>query len=73
MAEPLVPRPAVAVALAIVLVSVAWFVMSHWLMHNPARDAVDESLGVLLGLLIIVSVIGAVRSRSPDDDTPDRE
>ncbi|MBX6723403.1 MAG: hypothetical protein IRY92_09240 [Dactylosporangium sp.] len=45
---------------------VGWFLMSWRIMHTPASDAGGEALGVVLGLLIVVSVVGAIRRRDPD-------
>ena len=39
-----------------------WFLMSHFLMDTDVGDAINESLGVAFGLLVLLSAIGAVRS-----------
>lgn len=55
---PVVLGGAVLVALA-----VGWFLLSRTVMHNTSADAVSEALGVALALLIVVSVVGALRRR----------
>ncbi|MFS8477467.1 MAG: hypothetical protein FWJ93_00570 [Micromonosporaceae bacterium] len=48
------------------LIGSGWFLMSWQIMGTPAGDAGGEALGVVLGLLIMVSVVGAIRRRDPD-------
>lgn len=43
--------------------AVGWFLLSWRVMHTRPGDAVGEALGVAFALLIVVSVIGALRSR----------
>ncbi len=60
-----------AIGGAVILALMAgWFSMSYLIMHNSAADAFGECLGVGLGLLVVGSVIGAVRASHdrPDDD-----
>jgi len=52
------------------LIGTGWFLMSWRIMHTPVGDAGGEALGVVFGLLIVVSVVGAIRRRN-DDHTDD--
>lgn len=53
----------VVAALALVVLVAGWFFMSWKVMHTPPVEAAGEALGVAFGLLILVSVIGALRRR----------
>jgi hypothetical protein len=55
-------RAAVWGGAAIVLLGAGWFLLAHYVMGETVRDATGESLGVMLALLLVASVIGAVRS-----------
>jgi hypothetical protein len=46
----------------VALLGAGWFILSHVVMHTPTPDAAAEALGVILGLLIVASVLGAVVS-----------
>jgi len=46
---------------AAVAVAVGWFLLSSRVAHTDAETAVSESLGAILVLLLIVSVIGSIR------------
>jgi hypothetical protein len=46
---------------AVALLGLGWFVLSHVIMGTDTGDAVVESLGVVLALLVVASVVGAVR------------
>jgi hypothetical protein len=50
------------------LLGVGWFALSHLVMGTATVAAVGESLGVVLALLVVASVVGAVRAnrRRPD-------
>lgn len=39
-----------------------WFSLSHFVMHSTSSDALGESLGVVLALLVVASIAGAVAS-----------
>jgi hypothetical protein len=39
-----------------------WFVLSHVVMGTATGDALVEALGVVLALLVLASVVGAVRA-----------
>jgi hypothetical membrane protein len=39
-----------------------WFVLSHFVMHTTPGDALGESLGVVLALLVVASIAGALAS-----------
>lgn len=54
---------AALVALVLVALATGWFLMSWTVMHTPPVEALGEALGVAFGLLILVSVVGAVRRR----------
>ncbi len=54
-------RGARAGLVAVVLVAVAWFVVSWHVLGSPLVDAVGEAAGGVLALLVVVSVVGAVR------------
>ncbi len=43
-----------------------WFMLSHVVKDTDAVDAVVEAFGVVLGLLVVASVIGAVRASLRD-------
>jgi protein-S-isoprenylcysteine O-methyltransferase Ste14 len=49
-------------ATVIVLLGMGWFALSHLVMGTGAADAIGESLGVVLALLVAVSIVGAIRS-----------
>jgi hypothetical protein len=57
----------------VALLGIGWFALSHMVMGTPTGDAVVESLGVMLALLVVASVIGSVggalreRRRTGDD------
>lgn len=57
-------RAIVAGITLLALLGVGWFVMSWRVMHTPPSDAGGEAVGVVLALLIVVSVIGAIRGRN---------
>ncbi len=51
-----------------------WFLMSHLIMQTSVSDALGESLGVGLGLLMVASVVGAVvASRNQPDQTREEQ
>lgn len=64
--EPSPPRTSsVAVtagAAIIVLIGAGWFVLSRYVMETATLDAIGEALGVMLGLLVLVSIVGAIAS-----------
>jgi hypothetical protein len=45
-----------------VVLGSGWFALAHLVMDEPTGDALSESLGVILGLLVVASVVGAVFS-----------
>jgi hypothetical protein len=53
---------AAVVGAGIGLLAVGWFLLSHFVMDTEVADAIQEAVGVAFGLLILVSIIGAVRS-----------
>ncbi|HEY7224445.1 MAG TPA: hypothetical protein VH561_12775 [Micromonosporaceae bacterium] len=65
-------------AATVALLGLGWFVLSHVVMGTATVDALVEALGVVLALLVVASVIGAVRASlvanrdELDDVTPDR-
>jgi hypothetical protein len=48
------------------LIAVGWFVLSHVVLGTDSVDALVEALGVVLGLLIAASVVGAVWANRRD-------
>lgn len=58
-------RAGAVALLAIVAVMVAWFGVSWLALNSPVLDAAGEAAGGVLTLLVLVSVVGAVR-RSRD-------
>ena len=51
---------------AVGTLATGWFLMSHFVMGTASVDAVNEAFGVALGLLVLLSVIGATLSRRGD-------
>jgi hypothetical protein len=53
----------------VALLGIGWFVLSHVVMGTATGDALVEALGVMLALLVVASVVGAVRAsiHSRDD------
>lgn len=49
-------------AVVVVALGGGWFALSHYVLRTPTVDALGETLGVVLGLLVVASVIGAVWS-----------
>jgi hypothetical protein len=49
--------------LAAAAVAVGWFLLSYRIAHTDAETALSESVGAILVLLLVLSVIGSVRSR----------
>ncbi|MET7419310.1 hypothetical protein [Dactylosporangium sp. NPDC005555] len=47
--------------LAAAAVAVGWFLLSSQVAHTDVQTAVSESLGAILVLMLIVSVIGSIR------------
>jgi hypothetical protein len=52
----------VAGVIAVLVLTVGWFLMSYFAMDTDVSDALGESVGAGLGLLIALSVVGAVVS-----------
>jgi len=44
------------------LLGIGWFALSHLVMGTATGDAVVEALGVMLALLVVASVVGAIRA-----------
>ncbi|HZN70749.1 MAG TPA: hypothetical protein VFC00_03555 [Micromonosporaceae bacterium] len=55
--------PVVVGATVLVGLGVGWFLLSSIVMHTTSADAAGEALGVALALLVVVSVVGAIRRR----------
>jgi hypothetical protein len=47
----------------VLVLAIGWFLMSHLVMKTSIPDAIGEATGVALGLLIVVSVVGAIVSK----------
>jgi hypothetical protein len=52
------------IVVPVVGAAAGWFVLAWRVAHNTPRDAIGQALGVAFGLLILFSVIGAVRGRN---------
>jgi hypothetical protein len=57
---------------AVALLGIGWFALSHVIMGTATGDALVESLGVVLALLVVASVVGAVRGSGRQDVGDDR-
>ncbi|HEU0241272.1 MAG TPA: hypothetical protein VFR11_18730 [Micromonosporaceae bacterium] len=63
----------IVAASALVGLAVAWFLISYFGTHDDFVDAVTEGIGAALGLLIVMSIAGAVasaRTANRDRDKP---
>lgn len=58
--------------LIVVAGAAGWFCLAWLVLDEGAGDAVNEALGVAFGLLILVSVVGAIRKTraTPAEDEP---
>jgi FtsH-binding integral membrane protein len=65
------PGAGAFVMISAALLGSGWFMLSWKVAHNPARTAIGEALGVALAMLIVFSVIGAIRNRDGSAE-PDR-
>ena len=54
----------------IAVLGAGWYLLSHFVMHTPAGDALEETLGVVLALLVVASIAGALAS--PRNRPPSR-
>lgn len=45
------------------LLGLGWFVLSHVVMRTDIGDAVVEALGVVLAVLVLVSLVAALRTQ----------
>jgi hypothetical protein len=48
---------------AMALLGLGWFVLSHVVMRTDIGDAVVEALGVVLAVLVLVSLVAALRTQ----------
>jgi hypothetical protein len=48
-------------AIAALAVAVGWFLLSHQVAHTDVETAVSESLGAILVVMLIASIIGSIR------------
>lgn len=60
--QPRIGPGVVVGGLLIVAAGVGWFVLSRLVMGETTGDAIGEGLGVMLALLVVASVVGAIRS-----------
>lgn len=67
MSSGRVNRVIVAGITVLLALGAGWFALSWQVMNNGAADAAGEALGVMFALLIVVSVVGAVRGRGGGD------
>jgi hypothetical protein len=64
--EQLVPHGAHSAAMGVLLtgaIAVLWFVVSWAVFDSPVIDALGEAFGGVAVLLVVVSIVGAVRTR----------
>lgn len=47
--------------IAALAVAVGWFLLSHQVAHTDVETAVSESLGAILVVMLVASVIGSIR------------
>ncbi|MEV0267664.1 MAG: hypothetical protein HOV71_13230 [Hamadaea sp.] len=67
-------RLSLAVTAAVAAACAAGWLALAWLVRRePFGDAVNEAFGVLFGVLILLSVIGALRARSRANSGEDPE
>ena len=60
-------RSRAAVVLSVVgllAAAVGWFLLSVRVAHSSPRTAAGEAVGVMLGALLALSIVGAIRSRN---------
>jgi hypothetical protein len=55
---------------AIAVLSLTWFGVSWLLMGSPVTDAVGEAAGGVAAVLVLVSVVGAIRQSRLVDGNP---
>lgn len=65
-------RTAVLGAAVIVLIAGGWFMLSWLVVHNPAGDAFDESLGVAFAVLIVVALVHSFLRRNRTNDADEQ-
>ncbi|GAA2592438.1 hypothetical protein GCM10010399_23870 [Dactylosporangium fulvum] len=53
--------------LAALAVAVGWFLLSSQVAHTDVQTAVSESLGAILIVMLVMSIIGSIRHRDTDD------
>lgn len=56
-------RLAVAGVVLTVVAAVTWFYISWQVLKSPLTDAVGETVGSLAAVLLILSIVGAIRRR----------
>jgi hypothetical protein len=56
-------RLAIAGVVLTVVLALTWFYVSWRVLKSPLTDAVGETVGSLAVVLLIVSIIGAIRRR----------
>jgi hypothetical protein len=54
-------RLAFAGVVLTVVLSLTWFYVSWQVLESPLTDAVGETVGSLAAVLLIVSIVGAIR------------
>jgi len=54
---------AIAGVVLTVVLALTWFYVSWQVLKSPLTDAVGETVGSLAAVLLIVSVVGAIRRR----------
>jgi hypothetical protein len=60
-------RTIIVGAVIVGALGIGWFALSHLVMGTKTGDAIVEAVGVVLALLVVASVIGAVRANRRGD------
>jgi hypothetical protein len=53
--------------LAALAVAVGWFLLSSQVAHTDVETAVSESLGAILIVMLVMSIIGSIRRGGTDE------
>jgi hypothetical protein len=53
--------------IAFTLLGLGWFLLSHVVMGTAGVDALIEALGVVLAVLVLTSLVGALRASGRED------
>jgi hypothetical protein len=61
----------IAGVVVIVALAGGWFALSSTAFHTATTDALGEAAGVAFALLVVVSIIGAIRNARRGGDAPE--